>query len=303
MKVREAWISTTEQLEHSAVLDAGIEAEALLRHALNMDRPQFFASLDDDLDGSHSASIAGLVERRMRGEPLAYILGSREFYGLDFYVNSDVLIPRQETELLVETVLEFSSERPERHLVIADVGTGSGAIAIAIARHLDRATIYAIDSSHEALLVAATNRRRHAVEDRVHLLHGDLLDPLPTTVDVIVSNPPYLSSAQMCALARELRREPSRALNGGADGLDTVRRLLRQAPSHTSPGGRVLVEIDPEQLSAALQIGQDAFPSARLSHSPDLLGLARAVIIELPRTTTNRRDHGQALLAPVGQLE
>ena len=288
MKVRQAWAGTTEQLSRSAVVDAGIEAEALLRHSLNMDRARFFASLDDDLDSSSSATIAELVERRIGGEPLAYMLESREFYGLDFYVNSDVLIPRQETELLVEMVLEFANERPERDLVIADVGTGSGAIAIALAHHLDRAAAYATDSSHEALLVADINRRRHGVEDRVHLVHGDLLDPLPAPVDVIVSNPPYLTAAQMGALARELRREPSQALNGGADGLDTTGRLIRQAPLHMHPAGRVLVEIAPEQLDSVFQIGQDAFPAAHLSYSRDLLGLARVVAIQLPSRKEQR---------------
>ena len=296
MKVREAWVGTKKQLAHSAVGDASIEAEALLRHTLNMNRAQFFAGLDDDLDVSHDVVIAALAERRIGGEPLAYILGSREFYGLDFYMDAGALIPRQETELLVEMVLEFSSERPQQDLVVADVGTGSGAIAVAIASHLDRATVYATDASHEALLVADINRRRHRVEDRVHLLHGDLADALPVSVDAIVSNLPYLRSDQMVSIPEELRREPSQALDGGADGLDTVRRLLRQAPNHMRPAGRLVIEIAPEQLNSVFAIGRDIFPTADLSSTRDLLGLDRAVVIQLPRTRDSSRNHGPAPL-------
>jgi release factor glutamine methyltransferase len=226
-----------------------------------------------------------LVRRRAAGEPLAYILENREFYGLDFLVNPSVLVPRQETELLVDKVLEFAAARPfdlardepGGAVVIADIGTGSGAIAVAIAKSLPRATVYATDSSREALAVADANRRRHGVVDRVILSHGDLLQALPAPVDVLVSNPPYISTAELAGLAPEVRREPIRALDGGPDGLDVVRRLFRQASDCVRPGGLMAVEIAPQQLESVTRIARSCFPTGQVSHDLDLSGLPRVV--------------------------
>ena len=288
----------TAKLEHAQIAEAGIEAEVLIRHALAMDRAQFFAALNEQLAPNREARIRRLVGRRMAGEPLAYIARRREFYGLDFYVNPSVLIPRQETELLVDKVLELFPVGPSdaqdglgRQVAIADVGTGSGAIAIAIAHHLPGATVYATDSSRRALDVADINRRRHAVAGSVHLRQGELLEALEAPVDAIVSNLPYLTTDELAGLPREIRREPSRALDGGADGLDIIRRLVREAPSHLCSGGRVLVEIAPQQVGSVLRFGREAFPAADLSVARDLLGLPRVVTIASPagRSRAGRR--------------
>jgi release factor glutamine methyltransferase len=170
--------------------------------------------------------------------------------------------------------------------VIADVGTGSGAIAIAIARHLPTATIYATDRSHEALLVAGVNRRRHGVTDRVHLVQGDLLGPLREPVDVIVSNPPYLTTEELARAQPEIRREPRQALDGGEEGLDITRRLLRQARGHLRPEGLIVVEIAPQQLAHVTRMGAEAFPAAAVSFSLDLSRQPRLVSIMLPQGTS-----------------
>ena len=282
MRIRESLARTGDRLCDAGVPVHRIEAEVLLRHVLGMERAEFFAELDERLAPQHERQVWQLVRRRLDGEPLAYIVGHREFYGLNFVVNSHVLIPRQETELLVDKVLElFSADVPGEHPAIADIGTGSGAIAIAIATHLPRATVYATDASAEALAVTDTNRRRHGVSERVYLCQGDLLEALPGPVDVIVSNPPYIGTREIARLSQEVRREPACALDGGADGLEVSSRLVRQAESYVRPGGHVFVEIAPEQLDAVSRLARHTFPTAAVSFARDLLGLPRAVIVEL----------------------
>ena len=280
MKVRECWADARDALARCGIADASIEAEVLIRTALCMERADFVAALNTTLSRDRARQVDGLVQRRTIGEPLAYIAGHREFYGLDFLVDSRVLIPRQETELLVDQVLEFSDSLGGPPLEVADVGTGSGAIAITIAHHLPAATVYAADSSGEALTVADMNRRRHGVTDRVRLCPGDLFEALPGPVDVIVSNPPYVASDELLALPTEIQWEPRRALEGGPDGLAVTTRLLRGAPSCLHPGGRLVLEIAPQQLEAASKIAVDSFPGGHISFERDLAGLPRAIIID-----------------------
>ena len=270
-----------EGLSDSRIDESRIEAQVLVRRLLGLGRAELFANLGEEVEPGLIARVSQLVERRTNGEPLAYIVGRREFYGLDFVVNGDVMVPRQETEVLVERVLELARRRPGRHLEIADVGTGCGAIAIAIAHNLKRASLYATDRSPQALGVAKINRRRHKLSDRVHLREGDLLSALPGPVDVIVSNPPYLKTGDMAGLAAEVRREPSLALDGGADGMAVIGRLLQEAPSYLIKGGCMLVEIAPDQLEPTSRLAEDAFPDADISFAKDLLGLPRTVIADL----------------------
>ena len=280
MRVRESWLRATERMAED-VADPELEAEVLLRHAAGMDRAGFFAGLDEQLPPALSTKVSRYVRRRIAGEPLAYLVGHREFYGLELFVNSTVLVPRQETELLVDKVLENAGAN--RDLLIADVGTGSGAIAVALACNLPDATVYVTDTSHEALRVADINRRRHGVAARVHLRRGDLLGPVEAPVDVIVSNPPYLRTDELDALPADVRREPVNALDGGPDGLDTIRRLVREAPSHLRAGGRMLVEIAPEQLGPVVHLSREVFSNTGVSFARDLIGLPRVVIASLPR--------------------
>jgi release factor glutamine methyltransferase len=213
---------------------------------------------------------------------VAYIIGHKEFYGLDFYVDRRVLIPRPETELLVEKGLEIGRAAASHPLTIADVGTGSGAIAISLAVHLPQAIIYALDASSDTLEVVALNRRCHSVEGRVHLLQGDLLSPLPKPVDLIVANLPYVSGVEWDLLPRTIiAYEPRSALDGGPDGLDAIRRLLAQARSYLKPQATILLEIGAAQGAAVAVLARRHFPIATVEVVQDYAELDRMVIIEI----------------------
>ena len=279
MTVRESWLQTRDRLEAVNVPDAGLEAEVLLRHALGIDRVEYFASLEQPVAVSEQELADTLAERRAGGEPLAYILGRREFYGHEIGVGPGVLVPRQETELLVDAVLEFVRTQGLQQPTVADVGTGSGAIAISVAKALPGATVFGTDISADALKVAEANVLAHGLQDRVRLLRGDLLEPLPGPVDVVVSNPPYLTTEELAGLPPDVRREPQVALDGGRDGLDTILRLLRQAPARMRRPGMLAVEIAPSQLEGVVVQAQGLFPDALVTHRLDLAGLPRVVHI------------------------
>ncbi len=280
-------MAAAERLDGAAE-DSRLEAEALLRHVLGWDRARFFASLRDPVDGGALGRMEALLRRRAGGEPLAYVVGSREFYGLDFHVDPRVLVPRPETELLVDAAIEYAGgRRGDGAVSICDVGTGSGAIAVALAAHLPGAIVYATDSSVGALEVAALNAERHGVLDRVRLVECDLLDGVPGPVDVIVSNPPYVRSSEIPTLQREVRWEPRAALDGGPDGMAVMRRLFERAPAFLRPGGFMAVEIDPRQRGAALGMAKAAFGGASVACSDDLAGRPRAIVLEAPCGAVN----------------
>jgi release factor glutamine methyltransferase len=277
--VRESWVQTRDRLSAADVPDAGLEAEVLLRHALGIDRAEYFASLERPVALSEQDLADALAARRADGEPLAYILGRREFYGHELQVGPGVLVPRQETELLVDAVLEFAETHNLRRPLVADAGTGSGAIAIAVAKALPGATVFGTDTSSAALRIAEANALSHGVEGAVHLLQGDLLEPLTGPVDVVVSNPPYLATDELAGLPREVRREPEAALDGGREGLDAISKLLRQAVSRVRRPGMIAVELAPRQLESVVLLAQGLFPAALVTHRLDLAGLPRVVRI------------------------
>ena len=273
----------TKELQAAGIEDASLEAEVLLRHTLRLDRAHLYARLQEDLSPADQAAFRSLLARRLAHEPPAYIVGHREFYGLDFETTSAALIPRPETELLVDAALAHLRRRPVRPLIV-DVGTGNGAIAVALAVHLPLAILLAVDLSREALAVAARNARRHGVEGRVSLLQADLLAPLARPADVIVANLPYVRSADWEALPPEIREhEPRLALDGGPGGLREIGRLLEQAPSRLAPGGSLLVELGPPQAAAALELARRRFPNACVRVLPDAAGLERVLSIDMPR--------------------
>ena len=280
--LREAWACARDRLADAGIADASLEAEVLLRTALGVDRTGFLASLRQAVPDGRLRVAEELLGRRLAGEPLAYVVGVREFYGLEFAVDPSVLIPRQETEHLVDAVVDYSRYRGDPPLDVADIGTGSGAIAVAVAHHLPAATVYATDVSARALEVADANRRRHGVADRVHLRDGDLLEALPGPVDVIASNPPYIPTGALASLPPDVRREPVEALDGGPDGLYVTRRLIRGAPACLRPGGRLAVEISPEQLSTVIGEAAEAFPGAEVSFERDLSGSPRLLVVDTP---------------------
>lgn len=218
MTLKQALRRARDILVESNIDDAPLEGELLLRHTLKIDRVQLYLELDKELTPQQEQTFRGLLERRLNGEPSAYITGRREFYGLDFNVSPAVLIPRPESELLVETALAIAKNRPL--FTIDDVGTGSGAIAISLALELPQTVIYATDISAAALKVARLNCRKHGVSDRVRLLEGNLLEPLPEPVDLIVANMPYVRKSEL-----NPQSEPPLALDGGANGTESIELL------------------------------------------------------------------------------
>jgi release factor glutamine methyltransferase len=273
--LKQALSRARDILTENSIEDAPLECELLLRYALGISRPQLYLDLDQELSPKQDAVFWQLIKRRLDDEPTAYITGHREFYGLDFYVDSRVLIPRPESELLVETALALAQNRPLS--TIAEIGTGSGAIAISLAINLPQVKIYATDISAAALEVALINCQRHEVVDRVHLLHGNMLDPVPEPVDLIIANLPYVKKTD---LAR-MRFEPALALDGGRDGMVKIRQLCQQAGDKLCPGGLLLLEVGQGQASAVTNFLNALFPSGEIKVTPDLSGIDRVVSLGL----------------------
>ena len=286
MKLAQALHEATEVLQAAGIEDPWLEAEVLIRHTLNLDRAHLYARLQEDLSTGDQTAFHSLLARRLSHEPTAYIVGQREFYGLDLETTPAALIPRPETELLVGEAMARAClpDRQAHHrkrLLIADVGTGNGAIAVALAVHLPEAALVAIDLSREALALAVRNARRHGVESRISFLQADLLAPLAQAADIIVANLPYVRSADWKALPPEIREhEPRAALDGGPDGLREIGRLLEQAPSCLRPGGSLLVELGPLQAAAALVQARRCFPGAAACIVPDAAGLDRLLVVD-----------------------
>lgn len=254
--LRDYLASASLALKRAGIPDSRIEAEVLLRCTLGVGRGEFLGMLyggDFRLSEEQSDRFECLLDRRLGREPLAYIVGRREFYGIEFEVSEDTLIPRQETELLVEIALERIAGVSCARVV--DVGTGSGAIALAIAAHTGGGvSVAATDMSAAALRLARRNAARLGLSERVEFVRGDMLDGARGPFDVVVSNPPYIPSGDIEGLAVEVRREPRIALDGGADGLDPFRKLMAQAGSKLAVGGMIAVELMPEQMGVARSI-------------------------------------------------
>ena len=280
MTFKQALSQAREILVANSIEDVFLEGELLLRHTLNISRAQLYQDLDHELTPEQEKTFWNLVKRRTNHEPTAYITGHREFYGLDFYVNPHVLIPRPETELLVEMALTLVQNH--RLATIADIGTGCGAIAISLALHLPRVKIYATDISSSALEVAKTNCKKHGVLNRIHLLQGDMLDPLPKPVDLIVTNLPYVKKAELPQV-NTAKFEPFLALNGGSDGLQKIRRLCQQVNNKLHPASYLLLEIGQGQDKAVTTLLHSLFPHAKIETTPDLGSIDRVVSLHLSK--------------------
>lgn len=273
-----------------AMPEAGLDAELLARHVLQWDRATFVVHRHASTPSSFEADYAELITRRAAREPVARIRGSQEFWGLDLEVSPATLIPRPETELVIEQLLADRESLPNEPTVV-DVGTGTGCLAIAVARELPAARIIATDVSHAALQVARRNARRHGLAERIGCVCTNLLDSVTAGIDVVVSNPPYVPTADVSRLEPEVSdHEPRLALIGGADGLDVIRRLLLQAAALLKPGGRLLVEFGIDQLPALARL-VDANPDLRLARvARDLQGLPRVAVVERRAPATGERD-------------
>ena len=320
----------TANLTTRGVPTPRLDAEVLLAHALGFSRAELFARLRDSLSEAESFGFQQLLHRRLQREPLQYITGVQEFWSLEFIVNRDVLIPRPETELVVETALRLLSQHlgvggresgvskeEERQKAknkkqkakaenpsldsrlrtldsrllpsdprpptpkILDVGTGSGCIAVALAKELPGVEVWATEVSSPALVVAQKNAQRHGVAERLHFLSGDLFVPLQeqrSSFDLIVSNPPYIIRSDIPALQPEVGTwEPHSALDGGPDGLNFYRRLLNESPNYLRPGGYLVMEVGHNQGAAILQLAQEQSRLTASSCGLDYEGRERVV--------------------------
>lgn len=243
-------------LSRAAIVSPRLDAEVLLRHVIEADKAQLYLRIDETIKAEAEHRFWGLLERRARREPLAYITGRKEFWSLDFGVTPDVLIPRPETELLLEAALERTRQGLELRPKIVDLGTGSGVIAVCLAKELPEAQISAVDLSSAALRIARANAERHGVADRIRFLHGDLFAPLEReSFDLMISNPPYVRSGDVAKLDPEVREwEPMAALDGGKDGLDFYRCIASQCRDYLTATGQVLLEIADATGEAVAQI-------------------------------------------------
>lgn len=282
--VGRALISATERLRDAQCRAANLDAQVILAHVLGVERSWLFAHYDYTLDDDEAERFTDAVARRTAGEPVAYLIGRREFYGLELTVDRRVLIPRPETELLVDAVLHHLTVREPQDVVrIADIGTGSGAIALAIAANAPHTELYAVDISRDALDVARVNAEKFELADRVTVLEGDLLATLPTKVDIVVANLPYINSRDYNELDVTVRDfEPKLALEAGPEGMDSIRRLLHQVPHVLGPNGLLILEIAHDQGALVLDAVNEILPQARqVDIQRDYADLDRVVIVVL----------------------
>lgn len=303
------WASA--QLSAAGCVTPVLDAEVILAHTLQRNRAWLYAHPEHHLTDSQIQGFVTLVLRRCAHEPVAYLVGHKEFFGLDFIITPVALVPRPETELLVEIVLEHVTDRGKA-LWMADVGTGSGVLAITLAVHLPRARVVATDISAPALLLAQHNAQRHGVSERLLFLQADLLLPVCIPFDIVLANPPYLRSDELCAIPsatavdklrdwhkvlacrgkREkfpseeasgmslpLAWEPRIALDGGVDGLCVIRRLLAMVPRRLRPEGLFAMELGPVQARAISELARTFFPHAEVSLRRDYAGLERALVV------------------------
>lgn len=269
-----------------------LESGMLMAHLLGCPRTHLYTDRDRTLGDKETQRYFAMVDKRLKGNPIHYIIGHREFMGLDFYVDENVLIPRPDTEVLVEYVIKYGKDKDSDCLKILDIGTGSGAIAISLAKYIEKARITAVDVDNSALLVAKKNGIIHGVEDRIDFIQGDLFTPLinsqrnhkgySTEFDIMVSNPPYIPRRDIEGLDSQVKDyEPLKALDGGWDGLDFYRRLAEGAPRVLRRGGLWAVEVGYNQAHgvAAILRAQGHYDDIRFAK--DLAGYYRVVVATL----------------------
>lgn len=264
-------------LSRAGISEAGLEAELLVRFVLHVDAAQMYSCLREAVSEAQKDVLDGLVERRATREPLAYLLGEQPFYGRSFRVDRRVLIPRPETEFLVERALEFAKGRRAR---VADVGVGSGALAVTVALEIPTGVVDAVDISLDALSVARENAARFDVLDRVRLICCNLADGLRGPYEIILANLPYVLSTRLCEAEPELSFEPRSALDGGPDGMKLVSPLLRDLPRLLAPVKSIaILEIDPPLVPAVRHEVRLNLPEASVTIERDLAGLDRYAVI------------------------
>jgi release factor glutamine methyltransferase len=281
LQLREALREGIALLGAAAVPSASFAAELLLMHATGCDRAFLYAHPEHVLSAEQHAQFLAMIERRAAGVPTQYLTGKQEFWGLEFEVTPDVLIPRPETEHVIEVALEkLGDARRGKSLRVADIGTGSGCIAVALAKELPSATIYATDVSGAALEIARSNAARHEVADRISFVECNLLEGVvePAQFDLIVSNPPYIGTGERESLSREVRdHEPHSALFAGEDGMALYPPLIAQAAERLAPGGLLVLELGINQFEAVGDLLDAARGWTRVSAKQDLAGIVRVI--------------------------
>ena len=278
--LRDVWLAGASELEAAEIGDARFEAEVLLRHATGLSRAQLYASLSDEIDPSAGDRFVLAVAERASRRPLAYITGTREFYRLEFRVTPKVLIPRPESELLVDAALDHIRQARIRTAHVADVGAGSGAVGIAVAKHRRGVQLVCSDISRDALLVARDNAQRLLRRPRAEFVQGDLLTPLPGPFHCVVANLPYIPEERLDELEPEVsEHEPRIALTPGTRGTELILRLITQLPSRLHPNGIAVLEVDPGQESAIADAARQMLPSADVAILDDISQRPRAIRI------------------------
>ncbi len=285
----EDWLSQARFRLESRAEQPALEAQVLLGYVLSQAQAWVIAHPEFTISESQEQLLNALLEKRQQGEPLPYLLGHWEFYGLDFLVNPGVLIPRPETELLVEEALGWARHR-EKPIRSIDIGTGSGCIAVSLAKCSPGLHILASDISRQALDTCVMNAARHAVKERVTLVQADLLEPFSGPFDLLCANLPYIPSRKLDGL-EVAHHEPRGALDGGLDGLVYIERLLQQAVSRMAPKGLLLLEIESGQGKPAMNLATRIFLGASARVVPDLAGLPRLLRIETGPEGCSKSSH------------
>lgn len=274
MTVQQALVQATQCIKTSST--PALDAELLLAYILRKPREHLFTHPEKQLTTAQAIRFSRLVTRRQKREPIAYILGHKEFFGLEFTVNKQVLVPRPETELLVEEVIRLLSGKT--HPKIIDIGVGSGAIAVALKHSLPKAKVYGTDYSRKALEVARKNARKQ--KTAITFKYGSLLSPFPKVqFDCIVSNPPYLTSQEL--KNPDLHFEPRAALFGGRGGIEVYKKLLSEVPAHLIPGGSMFLEIGSTQSKSLISLVKKVLPNAWIQIKKDLAQRDRILIVTL----------------------
>lgn len=276
--LRDLWMEAADRLQGAGVADSRFEAEVLLRHVSGRDRADLYANLTETLSSDAMQQFEAVITRRLTREPLAYITGHREFYKLDFSVSAAVLIPRPETELLVDTALEHLRRERIRNARVVDVGTGCGAIGVAIARNRRDVRLLGIDSSAAALAVAKENARRLIPRRYADWLQADLLTAVKGPIDCVVANLPYIPQERLRELEPEVaEHEPRHALTPGTSGNELILRLVTQLGSRLAPRGVAVLETDDDQAEAIADAARRLVGLAEVHVLDDLSGQPRAV--------------------------
>lgn len=284
MNIQQALVTGMQLLRDFKVPSAELDAEVLLAHAVSKDRTRLYSEAELQLTLAQRKLFQDLLARRASKEPVAYLTGQREFYNLPLQINRHVLIPRPETESLVELALDIINKSGFGKVRVLDVGTGSGAIALAVASNARKAKVTAVDISTEALDMARQNAKRLKLAQSVSFIRSDLLSQVSGPFDLILANLPYLTTEQIRELPGDIRDyEPNVALSGGPDGLHVYEKLLRQLPSASTATTQVLCEIGPNLKSGFSQLVQQHLgPTAKLTYHPDLAGRVRVAQIGMP---------------------